>query len=376
MSPLDRALPENHPSPPRQPDAHRLEAILASIGDHLVTYDHAWRFTYINEGGARMLGATVESLIGRCIWDVFPQAVGNEYHRALHEAVATKRAIRQEHYYAPWDRWFENHIYPMSDGVTVFASDITARKHTERLLEQSRQELEARVEARTRELRDKVADLETFSYSMSHDLRAPLRALGGYARALLEDYGPQLDATAQGYLRRIEAAGVRLDRLIRDVLAYGRVGREELKLGRVEVSSLISDVIAQRADAGATFRFVPEIVWALAHEPLLHQCISNLVDNAVKFVAPGVPPVVEITVQRTAGRVRVAVRDNGIGIAPEHHRRIFGLFERLHAEAIYPGTGLGLAIASRAIDRMSGTIGVESEAGKGTVIWLELPAAS
>lgn len=362
-----------------QPDTHRLEAILASIGDHLVTYDREWRVTYINEGGARMLGKSVAELIGRCIWDVFPEAVGNEYHRALHEALATQRTIRQEHYYAPWDRWFENHIYPMADGVTVFASDITARKRAEALVEQTRQELEARVEERTRELRDKIAELEAFSYSMSHDLRAPLRALSGYSRALIEDYGPQLDETAQAYLQRIERAGARLDRLIQDVLAYGRVGREELRLGPVDVGALLEELIAQRPSlqpAHSDIRLLPGHLWVLAHEPLLEQGLANLLENAVKFVAPGVRPVVEVRVEPCGERVKVLVRDNGIGIAPEHQSRIFGLFERLHAESVYPGTGIGLAIAYRAMQRMGGAIGVQSDGVNGSLFWIELPAAA
>lgn len=362
-----------------QPDAHRLEAILASIGDHLVTYDREWRYTYINEGGAKVLGKSVDELLGRCIWEVFPDAVGNAYYQALHQAFVTQQIVRQENYYEPWDRWFENHIYPMPDGITVFASDITARKRAETELRLVRDELEQRVQERTRELREKIAELEAFSYSMSHDLRAPLRALGGYSRALIEDYGPQLDETAQLYLQRIERAAARLDRLIRDVLAYGRVGSEELRLLPVDVAQLVEDLVSQQsAWQSPHAQLIVDSAQArvLAHEPLLAQCLTNLLENAVKFVAPGVQPRVRLSVERRDGRVRVAVRDNGIGVAPEHHRRIFGIFERLHAESAYPGTGIGLAIARRAVERMGGTIGVESEGAGGSLFWIELPEAS
>lgn len=373
---------------PPKPDVgeatRRWEAVLANIGDHFVTYDREWRFTYINEAGARVLGRKVEELIGRCIWELFPGAIGNQYYRELHTALAEQRSIRSEHYYEPFDTWFENFIYPMPEGVTVFSTNINARKRAEQQLLKARAELEeharlleARVAERTHELQQKVTELEAFSYSLSHDLRAPLRALSGYATVLIEDFGPQLDSTARAYMERIQRAGLRLDQLIVDVLSYHRVGREAVQLTPLELQPLIEDIIAHREQLQpprAGIQIASPLPAVIAHESLLMQCLSNLLENAVKFVRVGTTPAVEIFATQRGGIVRLHVRDNGIGVPPEHAQRIFGMFERLHTESTYPGTGIGLAIVQRAVERMGGRAGVESDGANGATFWLELAA--
>lgn len=125
----------------------RLSILLESIGDHLVSYDHQWRYTYVNEGAARLLGRTKDELLGRCIWDLFPEAVGNAYYRMLHAAAAQQRAIVEEHYYAPWNAWFENRVYPGPDGLTVFSTDITHRKNTEDALAGTQARLQLALDA-------------------------------------------------------------------------------------------------------------------------------------------------------------------------------------------------------------------------------------
>jgi PAS domain S-box-containing protein len=379
------ASPPAASTPPFPPEASRLEVILESIGDHLVTYDRQWRYTYINGGGARMLGKTVEELLGRCIWEIFPDAVGGAYYQALHQALATQQAIRQENYYAPWDRWFENFMYPTPEGVTVFASDITARKRAEAerdeaqaKLAQYAGELEVRVEQRTRELSDKVAELEAFSYSLSHDLRSPLRAMRAFARLAAEEGAGKIGAKGADYLVRVEAAGERLDQMIADALAYSRVGNQELHFGGVDLGPLVDRLIAQLPalqEPRARVQVVGPLGVVRAYEPLLTQCVANLLDNAVKFTPAGATPVVEVTAQRSGANMRVQVRDHGIGVPSAQQERIFGLFARLHGESVYPGTGVGLAIVQRAITRMGGRVGVESDGSGGSTFWFELPAA-
>ncbi len=358
---------------------------MESIGDHLVTYDRAWRYTYINSGGARMLGRSVEELVGRCIWELFPAAVGGAYYQAVHQAMATQQAMRQENYYEPWDRWFENLIYPTPEGVTVFASDITARKRAEAQRDEAQaklalhaEELEARVEERTRELREKVAELEAFSYTLSHDLRSPLRAMRGFARLAAEEGAGKIGAKGADYLVRVEAAGERLDQLIADALAYSRVGNQELRLEAVALEPLIDGLIAQLPslqEPRARVQVVGPLGAVRAHGPLLAQCVANLLDNAVKFTAAGAMPCVAVAAERQGAKLRLRVRDNGIGVPPAQHERIFYLFARLHGEAAYPGTGVGLAIVQRAITRMGGRVGVESDGVNGSTFWFELPAA-
>ncbi len=253
------------------------------------------------------------------------------------------------------------------------------RNRAEEALRLHAAELERRVEDRTAQLTEINAELESFTYSVSHDLRAPLRAMQGFAQALLEDYGNGLDETAREYSSRIVAASERMDELIRDLLAYSRLGREELRLKPVSLASTVTEVMdhldpelraksAQVAVQGS----LPDV---LAHRATLGRVVSNLVTNAVKFVGKGVEPKVRVRAEEHRGRVRLWIEDNGIGIARENHARIFGVFERLHGVETFPGAGIGLAIVRKGMERMGGDAGVESEPGKGSRFWIELDAA-
>ena len=292
----------------------------------------------------------------------------------------------------------------VADEVTTFdaghleitheiADPLAVAIHQAQLREQVTQhtsDLERRVAARTAELQQSNAELEAFAYTVSHDLRAPLRAIQGFADALMEDYGNALTTTAHDYTQRILGAAQRMDRLIQDVLAYSRVGFGELQLTPVELDAVLADVLAQldgelrKRGASVVSEPLPAVI---AHRATLAQVLANLLTNAVKFVAPDVQPQIRIratdgTVLRSAapgaasaGSVRVWIEDNGIGIAPEYWEKVFGVFERLHTASTYPGTGIGLAIVRKAITRMGGHAGVASEVGAGSRFWIELQRA-
>ncbi|HZM03819.1 MAG TPA: ATP-binding protein [Candidatus Saccharimonadales bacterium] len=237
------------------------------------------------------------------------------------------------------------------------------------------QQLEV-IQKLNEELREANSELETFSYSVSHDLRAPLRSLTGYIDVLLEDYGSRLDADAHNHLQALDRAAKRMDCLTRDLLAYGRVARETVKLEAVQLQHVIEEVISligsQAAKAKITIE--PCLAEVLAHRFLLEQCLSNLLSNATKFVPPGVAPEVRIRTEVRANQVRLWVEDNGIGIDPTYHRKIFSIFERVGDMQKYEGTGIGLAIVNRAVQRMGGFCGVESAPGQGSRFWVDLPA--
>jgi signal transduction histidine kinase len=209
-------------------------------------------------------------------------------------------------------------------------------------------------------------------------MRAPLRSMRSFANVLIEEYGPKLDATAREYLERMKDSASRMDALITDVLSYSRVSSEEAALTPVNLDTLVHEIVEhypqfqQWANAVEIISPLPVVCGSRA---LLTQCISNLLDNALKFVPAGCRPHVVIRANLRGERVRLWVEDNGIGIAPEYRNRIFGLFQRLHRPDQYPGTGVGLAIVKRAVERMRGEIGVESEPGQGSRFWIELPAA-
>ncbi len=244
-------------------------------------------------------------------------------------------------------------------------------------LRKAQGELEERVQARTVALQNALRELESFTYTISHDLRAPLRAMSGFSRALLEDYGTQLDPGGREFAVRISTAAKKMDSLILDLLDYSRLTRQEVKIERVDLEPLASDVlrllepeIRERRASITLERPLPSV---LGHSLTLSQALTNLIANAIKFVGPGVDPVIRIRALRRDSLVRIEVEDNGIGIAPEYHERIFRIFERLNPTETFPGTGIGLAIVRRAMERMGGRSGVESELGRGSRFWIELP---
>jgi light-regulated signal transduction histidine kinase (bacteriophytochrome) len=225
-------------------------------------------------------------------------------------------------------------------------------------------------------LREAVRELEVFSYSMVHDMRVPLRAMNSFARILCEGYSSRLDETGRGYLTRISNSAERLDQLIRDVLKYTHVLRDQAPLAPVDLEQLLRELHASYpawSPPQAEVQIVGPIPIVLGHAALLAQCFSNLVGNAIRFVAPGVQPRVRLWAEPHEANVRINVQDNGIGIGAECHDRVFGMFQRLHAASEYEGTGIGLSIVRRAAERMGGRVGFDSEPGKGSTFWVDLP---
>jgi signal transduction histidine kinase len=250
-------------------------------------------------------------------------------------------------------------------GTTI---DITQRKVFQA-------ELQRQVQERTVRLEETIGELEAFSYSISHDMRAPLRAMEGYAKALVTDYQDRLDAQARHWLDRINRSAHRLDSLIKDVLAYSKVAKSEIELSRVDLEALIDDIMATNPEfqpVQASIVIERPLHRVLGHEAYLTQCITNLLNNAIKFSRDGVAPVIQIRSERLDGKVRLWFEDNGIGIDPVHHQRIFQIFGQVYPEERYSGTGIGLAIVRKAVQRMNGEVGVESQLGKGSRFWVIL----
>ncbi|MDX1952900.1 MAG: ATP-binding protein [Verrucomicrobiota bacterium] len=289
-------------------------------------------------------------------------------------------------------RWQEFTITPVQSedravsNLVVIISDVTEKraKAEELRLANARlaaqtEELESHIRERTAKLQETVAELEAFSYSVSHDLRSPLRAMNGYAQLLLDDYASNLNEEALEYLRRIKSSGARLDQLIQDILAYSRLSRSPIELKAVNLDELLEQIVHQQRhfiSPDSRIELQQPLGIVLGHEASLTQVFLNLIGNAVKFVKPGDRPFVQIRSHQSGGFVRVEVQDAGIGINPEHHGRIFGIFEKLHSAETYSGTGIGLAIVKRAVIRLNGELGVESLPGEGSLFWIKLPAAT
>ncbi|MEP0911698.1 CHASE3 domain-containing protein [Leptolyngbya sp. GB1-A1] len=244
-------------------------------------------------------------------------------------------------------------------------------------------DLEQRVAERTAKLKATNQELEAFTYSVSHDLRAPLRTMQGFAQALIEDYGDLLDDTAKSYIESIVEDAVQMSGLITDLLAYSRLSRSQINLQEVNLKEAINDAIKQLAveiqEKQAEIILPEELPSVAAHRSTLVQVMANLFSNAMKFVEPGTVPQIHTYFREEQHEhqrwVKLFIEDNGIGIAPEHQERIFHVFERLHGAESYPGTGIGLAIVRKGLERMDGKVGVESALGQGSRFWIALPKA-
>jgi signal transduction histidine kinase len=263
--------------------------------------------------------------------------------------------------------------------------EISERIRTEELLHRAQAQLsdragqlEALVAERTKEVTETNQQLETFVYSIAHDLRAPLRAMQGFSTLLVEEAGAALSETGRDFAHRIDKSAQFMDALLADLLAFSRISQQRVELASVSLNTIVGTVLSglQRDITEKNARVENVGPWpaVLAHEATLTQVLSNLLSNALKFVAPGVAPRVRLRAEEQAGFVRVWVEDNGLGIAPAHQTQIFRLFIRLHGEK-YPGTGIGLVIVQKGLDRMGGRGGVESTLGEGSRFWFELRKA-
>lgn len=373
------------------------EAELRLIATHapiiLAHCDAEERFLFVNRAYAERFGLAVEDVVGRSVREV----LGETVHARLAPYIA--RVLRGEAFSFEDDIPYQNigvrfmraaYTPDLAEDGTVRGylcaiTDLSDRRAMEEALRRAQQELQAhaselegRVEARTASLREAITQMEEFSYSVSHDLRAPLRAMNAYAQALVEDYGAQLDDTARGYLDRIQRSSVRMEKLTHDVLSYSRVARAEIELADLDLTRIAHDIVAhyrELQEPAARVTVHAPLPRVRAHESSLGQALANLLTNGVKFVAPGVMPEIDVRAEVMGERVRIWIQDNGIGIAPEHQERLFQVFERVPTRNSYEGTGIGLAIVRKAVEKMGGTCGVVSDGSNGSRFWIELSKA-
>jgi signal transduction histidine kinase len=280
--------------------------------------------------------------------------------------------------------------YPVFDdggrlvGLAEFTQEVTARKRTEKQLLQLNQELEQRVRRRTAELSAANSELDAFAYSVSHDLRAPLRSLRGFAEALSEDFGPRLDDVGRDYLGRILSSAERMTGLIDGLLALSRATLADLERQEVNLTELAEEIVAELRAEDPGRRVEVRIAAGLCctgDRALLRQVLHNLLANAWKFTRDEPDPHFDfgrLTPDEAAaigrGREEVFfVRDNGAGFDMDYAKRLFEPFQRLHGADEYPGTGIGLATVRRIIRRHAGEVWAEGTPGQGATFYLTLP---
>jgi len=240
----------------------------------------------------------------------------------------------------------------------------------------AKEELERTVAERTKQLQQVVEQLESFAYSIAHDMRAPLRSMHQYAMMVTQDFPGQIPADAQLYLQKIASAAEKLDTLVREVLVYTRVSQGEMVLSPTDLDRVLSEVLVVLPEVNSSqveLKIHRPLHTVKGNETALIQVFSNLLSNAVKFMPPERKPKIEIwTEAKGEDSVRIYIKDNGIGVPSQDREKIFQMFERLEPSAKYEGSGIGLSIVRRAIERMSGKIGVETSDNPGTTFWIEL----
>jgi len=336
---------------------------------------------YANRRLAELLRSPLSGVIGARVDAFVPPDLRAAFRRLLEESETTPhqqetllRASDQS--LVPVQMSASPARFEGMTGLCILVTDLTEQKERESARSAEQRAAQAEIQRHATELEASNRELEAFIYSVSHDLRAPLRHIHRFSTLVQEDYAETLASEARDYLSRVTSSAERMDRLIEDLLVYSRVSRGEIALRVVQTSSVVEDVLRQlpeeiretRGDITVESRLLP--VWG--DVLLMTQAVNNLISNALKFVAPAATPRVRIRTEDRGATVRLWVEDQGIGISAQNRdRKLFRVFERLEGDQ-YPGTGIGLAIVKRAADRMGGSVGVESEVGKGSRFWIEL----
>jgi PAS domain S-box-containing protein len=360
----------------------KFRRLLEAAPDGMVIVDEHGRIGLANAQAQKVFGYTEAELLGQGVEILVPQAQRRTHaeHRRGYFRDARTRPMG-----AGLDLWgvrkdgamfpVEISLSPMQteDGLLVISAirDITERRETEARIRALNEDLQRRIA----ELGTLNRELEAFSYSVSHDLRAPLRSIDGFSQALLEDYGHKLDDEGQDHLRRVRAATQRMGELIDDLLTLSRVTRREMRREPVDLSGLAQAIMEQlmKTDPGRDVRVTIAPGLRVEGDPhLLRVALENLLGNAWKFTAKEARAVIDFGATMRDGQPVYVVRDNGVGFDMAYSGKLFGAFQRLHRSSEFPGTGIGLATVQRIIARHGGRVWAEAEVHKGATFHFTL----
>jgi PAS domain S-box-containing protein len=371
-----------------------LQSVLDSMAEGLVAADETGKFVLWNTAAEKILGMGAANLAPQGWTEHFGLFLNDTVTPFPSEQLPLVRAIRGEantsemfvrNHKLVEGAWIEVSAGPRKSkdgvvcgGVAAFR-DITQRKADVRQIQELNDELELRVAERTAQLRAANKELEAFSYSVSHDLRAPLRHISGFSKLLTEEFGPTLDPGAQHYLDRIQAGTQKMGLLVDELLNLAKVGRHALNAHPAELNSVVADVIAiLEPDIQGR-----EVQWVIADLPLVdcdpvlvRQIFQNLLANALKFSRARAPAVIQVSHQEDTedGQPVFMVRDNGIGFNMKYVDKLFGVFQRLHRPEDFEGTGIGLATVQRIVQKHGGRVWAEGEVDKGAAFYFTLGA--
>jgi PAS domain S-box-containing protein len=373
----------------------RLSAVVECSDDAIISKTLNGIITSWNKSAERIFGYEAHEVIGQPIYILFPPDRLDEEREIL---TRLRRGERIDHYETERIRKDGTRlnvsltVSAIKDnngriiGASKIARDITERKRAENALQEAQiklslhaEELEKQVVQRTAHLNQSIQSLESLCYTIAHDLRAPLRAVQGFTQVILEEYAPAFDDEGKALATRVVTAATRMDALIRDLLEYAKLSHVDLPCNTLDLNTVLQKVIENLSQeiisksAQISVQSLPQ-VWG--NPTIVDQIFTNILSNALKFVNKDIVPVIEIRAESMEHGPRVFIKDNGIGIAVEHHARIFEMFQRLHEnEKQFSGTGVGLAIVKKGIERIGGRVSLDARVTSGSCFYLDFQPA-
>ncbi len=367
------------------------EALRRAQGRYKRTLDHLlegcqiigfdWRYVYINDVAAAQGRMPKEKLIGRTMMEAYPDIERTEMFHALKESMERRvpRRMGNEFVFADGNTsaWFNLSIEPVPEGIFVLSVDITEEKRMLEELNRYRDHLESLVEERTFQLEEANRELESFSYSVSHDLRAPLRHISGFVTLLHNRIGSSFDKESNRYLQIISSSAAEMGALIDNLLNFSRMGRTQLMKRKTNAGALVKDAIDELSAEGDSSR----IVWSVAPLPdvdadpnMLRLVFVNLISNAMKYTSRRERPEICISCEHTDEEDIFIVKDNGVGFDMRYKDRLFGVFQRLHSQEEFEGIGIGLANVRRIVGRHGGRTWAEGKLNEGATFYFSIPS--
>jgi PAS domain S-box-containing protein len=371
----------NRPPRKMQDELHLIADALPVMISRIDTGEH---YVFNNRAYENWFGLTRKELYGRTVREMLGEETYRQAQPHLHAALAGTEQLFEaivQSRNGETHKMLVNyvpHFGPLGrvEGVYALVTEVTRYHSAENEIRRMNTDLERRVQERTAQLEASNRELEAFCYSISHDLRAPLRAIRGFTEVLLEQHAPQLDARGQDFLRRVSAASSQMDKLVDDLLRLSRISRSELQRQQINLSALAEEVVSELKREEPQREIETVIAPGLqapGDERLVRVVLDNLLRNAWKFTGKKARARIEF------GRIEAPepaffVRDNGVGFDMAYAGRLFGVFQRLHSVTDYPGSGIGLAIVQRVINRHGGRVWAESSENSGATFYFTLPA--
>ena len=341
--------------------------ILESISDGFISMDNQLIVVYFNKAAEELLGRKREDVLGKNLFEAFPEGKGSLFEDKYTEAVRTKKQISFETFFEvpPYTNWYDVRVYPAKNGISVYFLIITEQK-----------EIEKKLRKLNQELKRSNADLEQFASIISHDLQESLHTVSNFVRLLARRYGNKLDKKGQTFIQYILDGTEHMQKLLYDLLNYSRVGGGKIDAKPVKLGKVLKKVkrnLDKRIKENRAEIISSDLPEVYGDEMQLFTLLQNLISNALKYRSDK-PPRISISAQSGPDNESVVcLRDNGIGFDPKHTKDIFRIFKRLHLRNEYDGTGIGLAICKKIVERHGGNIWAESELDQGATFYFTLP---